>query len=169
MQCARNNSVCVGVSINCKGNIIRQVLDYTFVFIGYLAQINHIRYYKWEYCTYMGREWKNYTVLAALYMTLGWDLAIARFQPRPCGQPGSYAPIFWRNFFFGFFLSKILLAKIFFPNIVMAKILFVKIFSLKIFQAKIFSAKMFEAKIFFLTLPQSDSPTNMPYLFSATH
>ena len=71
--------VCVGVSINCKGNIIRQVLDYTFVFIGYLAQINHIRYYKWEYCTYMGREWKNHTVLAALYMTLGWDLAIARF------------------------------------------------------------------------------------------
>ena len=46
VQCARNNSVCVGVSINCKGNIIRQVLDYTFVFIGYLAQINHIRYYK---------------------------------------------------------------------------------------------------------------------------
>ena len=39
-QGARNNSGCVGVSFNCKGNIIRQVLDYTFVFIGYLAQIN---------------------------------------------------------------------------------------------------------------------------------
>ena len=29
------------------------------------------------------------------YMTLGWNLAIARYQPRPCGHQGGFAPTFF--------------------------------------------------------------------------
>ena len=31
------------------------------------------------------------------YGKLGWDLAIARYQPRPCGQQGGLAPTFFWN------------------------------------------------------------------------
>ena len=33
------------------------------------------------------------------YYILGWDLAIARYQPRPCGQQGGLPPPFFRNIF----------------------------------------------------------------------
>ena len=42
------------------------------------------------------------------YQILGWDLAIARYQPRPCGQQGGFAPTFF---------SEMYLAKVFFENI----------------------------------------------------
>ena len=48
---------------------------------------------------------QHLTSLAVYIMWLGWDLAIARYQPRPCGQQGGFAPILfqkyiWQKYFF---------------------------------------------------------------------
>ena len=45
---------------------------------------------------------------------LGWDLAIARYQPRPCGQQSGFAPFFLEIYFAKVFLGEIFLANIFF-------------------------------------------------------
>ena len=44
------------------------------------------------------------------YGILGRDLAIARYQPRPCGQQGaSPPPFFWENIWQKYFFLKIFL------------------------------------------------------------
>ena len=62
------------------------------------------------------------------YEVLGWDLAIARYQPRPCGQLGGIAPtIFWKYIWQKYFLE-IFLTKIFFSEMYLAKVFFWKYF-----------------------------------------
>ena len=106
------------------------------------------------------------------YYRLGWILAIARYQPRPCGQQRDFAPtfffekylakVFFRKyfwwFFFGkyfwqqyfvlknsrnYFFEKYFLRKYFFEKEFLAKMFLTKVFLAKIFLVKIFSAKIF--------------------------
>ena len=44
-----------------------------------------------------------------IIILLGWDLAIARYQPRPCGQQGGFAP----TFFLEKYLAKVNFLEIF--------------------------------------------------------
>ena len=62
------------------------------------------------------------TLISRNRKSLCWDLAIARYQPRPCGQQRGFAPTFFKNIFgeifffgniFGEFILEIFLAKIF--------------------------------------------------------
>ena len=68
-------------------------------------------------CNFVRTVWRTFP-----YKTLGWDLAIARYQPRPCGQQRGFAPtFFWKIFgksifseiFLVNFFGKIFLAAIF--------------------------------------------------------
>ena len=129
-------------------------------------------------------------------MSLGWDLAIARYQPRPCGQQRGFAPtFFWKifgksifseiflvNFFWKIFLLKIFLASIFcskkirenmflktiFGENILTKIFLAKMFGVNIFGKNIFSKNIFGINIFF----SYPCPIWLPYkqhLFSAPH
>ena len=77
-------------------------------------------------------------IMSNIILKLGWDLAIARYQPRPCGQQGGFAPtfffrkIFGKSIFFGNIFGDFFLENIFFENI-FAKNIFCKNFNLEIF------------------------------------
>jgi len=85
------------------------------------------------------------------YTILGWDLAIARYQPRPClraarGLCPTFSEtyfVFARSIFSEIFLAKIFLVKIFFSEIFLGKIFFSEIFLGKMFFSEIFVAKIF--------------------------
>ena len=100
---------------------------------------------------------------------LGWDLAIARYQPRPCGQQGGLPPPFFRNIFgksslfknnFGiniFFrniLDKNIFSEIFFCENIFSRI----IFSENMFLRNIFGKNIFSEKNIFNLLVHSSLP-----------
>ena len=58
--------------------------------------------------------------LTRKYNKLGRDLAIARYQPRPCGQQGGFAPTFFQKYC----CQKCFFLKIFFPEIFMVEYFF---------------------------------------------
>ena len=47
---------------------------------------------------------------------LGWDLAIARYQPRPCGQQGGFAPTFISEIYFGIIFNENIFLKYIFSE-----------------------------------------------------
>ena len=90
---------------------------------------------------------------------LDWDLAIARYQPRPCGQQGGFAPTYflekylvWQHFFWKyfwwFFFWKIFLVNIFFLKIFLATVFCSKNFLRKYFFEKYFWENIFLKNIF---------------------
>ena len=91
------------------------------------------------------------------YVTLGWDLAIARYQPRPCGQQGGLCPhlflekygisIFFENIFGQFYFWKYFWQKYFFPQYFWQHFFGENIFSKNIFAKNIVEKNIFEKNI----------------------
>ena len=65
---------------------------------------------------FSGREWKLINIISTIssrkWYVLGWDLASARYQPRPCGQQRGFAS----TFFWEIYVKNIFREIIFFNN-----------------------------------------------------
>ena len=84
-----------------------------------------------------------------IMVLLCWDLAIARYQPRLCGQQGGFAPTFFLGKIFGNFFLNIFLVHFFLENIFGEKQYFVlKKVLRKYFFEKYFWRKCFDENIF---------------------
>ena len=127
------------------------------------------------------------TTKVQIYNILGWDLAIARYQPRPCGQQGGLRlHLFFGKIFvigiFGEFFKKQFWWKYFFNNIfgatyfenifgenIFGAIFFENIFWWKYFFQEYFWRKIFWNKYFFgkgtsLSLPCPCPTISTPYI-----
>ena len=69
------------------------------------------------------------------YIKLGWYLAIARYQPRPCGQHRGFAPTSLENVFGKCILKKYIFG--IFLELFLVKLIFWKYFLLEYFERKI--------------------------------
>ena len=117
------------------GLVLMYVSIKVFVFSLWVRwRINHQDYIYWLHLFWLNANHHQ------IWFTLGWDLAIARYQPRPCGQQRGFAP----TFFFEKYLAK---AKSIFSEIFLVNF-FWKVFLVKIFLAAIFCSKKILWKFF---------------------